>query len=156
MFDFIQCFLMGYTGCFHFEMEDWELAGCGGEMFPSSGGRTDPGHDFRPRAGVMAPLCRSSQPVPAPLFPALLMSPTGTGYAAQESKQDFQHSVSSGELLSVLWLLGALEWELLVLSSIPIHPHPAPSLFTSSGLTTSLVEPPLEKNSSEQLFLWKQ
>lgn len=105
---------MGYIGCFHFEMENWELSGCGGEMFPSSGGRTDPGHDFRPRAGVMAPLCRGSQPVPA-----LLLSLTGTGYAAQESKQHLQHSVSSGELLSVLWLLGALEWELLVLSPSP-------------------------------------
>lgn len=37
---------------------------------------------------------------------------------------DFQHSVSSNELLSLLQLLGALEWELLVLSpslSIPIQ-----------------------------------
>lgn len=37
---------------------------------------------------------------------------------------DFQPSVSFSELLSLLWLLGALEWELLVLSpslSIPIQ-----------------------------------
>lgn len=36
-------------------------AGCGGEMFPSSGGRTDPGGGFRPRAGVMVPLRKLPQ-----------------------------------------------------------------------------------------------
>lgn len=35
---------------------------------------------------------------------------------------DFQQSVSSDELLSLLWLLGALEWELLVLSPSPSIP----------------------------------
>lgn len=35
---------------------------------------------------------------------------------------DFQHSVLSDDLLSLLWLLGALEWELLVLSPSPSIP----------------------------------
>lgn len=35
---------------------------------------------------------------------------------------DFQHTVSSNELLSLLQLLGALEWELLVLSPSPSIP----------------------------------
>lgn len=75
-------------------------AGCGGEMFPSSGGRTDPGGGFRPRAGVMVPLCKLLQELGSPfpgtlanaacscssLFNALLLSPMRTGHADQESK----------------------------------------------------------------------
>lgn len=91
-------------------------AGCGGEMFPSSGGRTDPGRGFRPRAGVMLPPGQHSLSL---LLHALLSWCHLQGQDVQPrraNKMDFQHSVSSSELLSLLWQLGALEWELLVLS----------------------------------------
>lgn len=69
-------------------------------MFPSSGGRTDPGGGFRPRARVMVPLRKLPQELGArcpstpanaacscsSLFNALLLSPMRTGHADQESK----------------------------------------------------------------------
>lgn len=36
--------------------------------------------------------------------------------------------------------------------SIPVHPHPAPSLFTSSGLTTSLQSLPWKKTAQNSYF----
>lgn len=98
-------------------------AGCGGEMFPSSGGRTEPGRGFRPEAGVMVPISKllwSWAPANAAcssLFSALLLSPMRPGHADQESK----HSSISNSLVQPVscQLVAAgspVEWELLVLS----------------------------------------
>lgn len=86
---------MGYIGYFHFEMEDWELAVVA-RCFPPvveeqiQAVISGPGQGWWSlRAGAKPTLyIPPAQPVSAPPFPAPLMSPAGTGCAAQESKQD--------------------------------------------------------------------
>lgn len=116
---------MGYKWLFPLLNGGLSRAGCGGEMFPSSGGRTDPGRGFRPEAGVMVPiskLLRSLAPANtacscSSLLSALLLSPMRTGHADQESKHS-SVSNSLGHLVSCQLVAAGspVEWELLVLS----------------------------------------
>lgn len=65
---------------------------------------------------------------------------------------NFHHSVSSGELLSLLWLLGALEWELLVLSPSPSIPIQLCHCLPPQGSPQALRSLPWKKTAQNSYF----
>lgn len=147
-FDFVRVFFNGICWLFPLLNGGLGRAGCGGEMFPSSGGRTDPGGGFRPRAGVRVPLHKLPREV-GPCSPGTPANTTASSVplhsmlsCSRPRGQDMQtrraNTAAFSTVFFVRWVVKSLaaagtpvEWELLVLSPSPGQPHPAQSLFTS-------------------------